>query len=640
MAELDLKQIKVTNNFWFEKQKLIRDVVIPFQEKVLHDQVPNVEKSHAIENFKIAAGLSKGKFYGEVFQDTDIAKWLEGVAYSLIVTPDKDLEARADKVIDLLEKTQMEDGYMNTFFQIERPDCRWEDLLECHELYTAGHMLEAAIAYYEATGKDKFLNIMRKMADHIYDHFGYNKTNGIPGHQEIEIGLMRLYHITHDKKYLDLAKYFIDFRGQNPDFFSEEDEKRSWFQHGTDPKNNIYNQSHLPVREQKTAVGHAVRAVYMYTAMADIAKATNDKTLVDACETLWDNITNKQMYITGGIGATVHGESFTVDYDLPNDTIYAETCASIAMVFFAKKMLDINPLGKYADIMELELYNGIMSGIQLDGKQFFYVNPLEVNPGISGVLKEYKHVVPVRPGWYFCACCPPNIVRIVMSLGKYAWYEDKNIIFNHLYLDSVLKTEKAEIITKTNYPWDADIRYTINPKENCGDFKLALHIPSHAKNTKVTLNEKILNLSEIEKDGYVYIENNWNTGDEITIKFDMPVRKVRCNTKVRENIGKVSIMRGPVVYAFEGVDHNMELQELWHVQDANIKECVGNDAIIKDTVTLEIDGLHIQNNDKLYTENLPTVSKTTLKAIPYHAWCNRGLNQMRVWLPEYIKLNI
>ncbi len=637
MADLDLKKVKVKNNFWFSKQALIRDVVIPFQEKVLHDEIPDVEKSGAIENFKVASGLKEGTFYGEVFQDTDIAKWLEGVAYSLIVTPNEDLERRADEVIDLLEKTQMEDGYLNTFFQIEKPDNRWEDLLECHELYTAGHMLEAAVAYFEATGKRKFLDVMQKMADHIYDHFGYDKTNGIPGHQEIEIGLMRLYHITNDKKYLDLAKYFIDFRGENPNFFAEEDEKRSWFKHGTDPKNTYYNQSHLPVREQKVAVGHAVRAVYMYTAMADIAKETNDQTLIDACETLWENITNKQMYITGGIGSTVHGESFTVDYDLPNDTIYAETCASIAMVFFAKKMLDIKPLGKYADIMELELYNGIMSGIQLDGKQFFYVNPLEVNPGISGVLKEYKHVIPVRPGWYFCACCPPNIVRLVMSIGKYAWDEVGKTIFNHLYLDSVLETDKAKIIVETDYPWDGHIKYTLENVVN-SDFEMALHIPSHAKNVKITLNNNILDATI--KDGYAYIKNEWSNGDEILITFDMPVRKVRCNTKVRENIGKVSIMRGPVVYAFEGVDHEEDLQELWHVDNAKIKECSGSSAIIKDTVTLEIEGLHLQNTESLYSENLPTVKKTTLKAIPYFAWCNRGLNKMRVWLPEYLKLDI
>lgn len=335
--EVNLKNVTVKDSFWSARQQLVAEVVIPYQEKILDDKIPGVEKSHAFSNFRIAAGMEEGDFYGMVFQDSDVAKWLEGVAYSLIVKPDKELEERADSIIEMIERAQQPDGYLNTYFTIKEPEHRWQNLYECHELYCAGHMMEAAVAYYEATGKDRLLKVMERMADHIADQFGPDKRPGIPGHQEIEIGLMRLYHATGEEKYSDLAQYFIDERGKNPDFFKEETEKRGWTHFGLDPEDTKYNQSFAPVREQKKAEGHSVRAVYMYTAMADIAGKTKEKALLDACEALWDNITQKRMYITGGIGSTVDGEAFSIDYDLPNDTVYAETCAAIGLVFFAKK---------------------------------------------------------------------------------------------------------------------------------------------------------------------------------------------------------------------------------------------------------------------------------------------------------------
>ena len=343
---MDLKNIKIEDPFWGHMQELVTDVVIPFQEDVLNDRQPGVEKSHAIENFKIAAGLSQGEFYGMVFQDSDVAKWLEGVAYSLIIKPDAALEKRADDIIDIIAAAQQPDGYLNTYFTIKEPEHRWQNLLECHELYCAGHMMEAAVAYYEATGKDKLLKVMEGMAGHIIDRFGPDKLPGIPGHQEVEIGLMRMYHATGNEAYKKQARYFLEERGKNPAFFAEEAAKRDWNHFGMVPKDIKYNQSHATIYEQEEAVGHSVRAVYMYTAMADLAATEHDEKLFAACERLWNNMTEKKMYITGGIGSTVEGEAFTKEYELPNDMAYAETCASIGLVFFAKQMLKMCGLGK------------------------------------------------------------------------------------------------------------------------------------------------------------------------------------------------------------------------------------------------------------------------------------------------------
>lgn len=639
MKEVNLQNVSIKGNFWLDRQNLVREIVIPFQEKVMNDEIPDVAKSHALANFRIAAGLEEGEFYGMVFQDTDVAKWLEGVSYSLALQPDEELEKKADDIIDIIEKAQQPDGYLNTFFTLKEPNRKWTKLLDCHELYTAGHMIESAVAYYEATGKDKFLKVMERMVDHIDNRFGYDKKEGVPGHQEIEIALLRLYRATDKQKYLDLAKYFIDVRGQNPNFFVEESANNDWHFFAMNPEDTKYNQSHVPVRQQDVASGHSVRAIYMYTAMADLAEETNDTELLQACERLWDNITQKQMYITGGVGSTVHGEAFTVDYDLPNDTVYAETCASIAMVFFAKKMLDANPHSKYADIMELELYNTVIAGMQLDGKKFFYVNPLEVNPGISGVVPECKHVLPERPGWYACACCPPNVVRLLMSLGKYAWSHKDNTIFSHLIISSDASFDEADISVTSNYPWEAQALYNITPKTK-DPFTLSLYIPSHAKNVKITLNNQLLDHTSIQKNGYVYINRVWSLNDTIELTFDMPVRRIRCSTEVRENIGKVALMRGPVVYAFEGVDNDYKLQELWIPETSEILIKKGTDSILQDMVTLELSGLRVYNEQPLYSEQVQKIEKTTLKAIPYFAWGNRGVNQMRVWMMEYRNFSI
>lgn len=635
-GEISVRQVQVTDSFFAPLQSLVIDTVIPYQEKILRDEIPGVEKSHAIENFRIAAGLSDEEFYGLVFQDSDLAKWLEGVGYSLAVKPDKGLEARADEIIAAIEQAQQPDGYLNTYFTVKEPQQRWQNLLECHELYCAGHMMEAAAAYYEGTGKDTLLKAMERMADHIISRFGEGKERGIPGHQEIELGLMRLYHVTGKEKYRDMAEFFVEERGKNPEYFAEEAKRRDWKYFGMDPQNTEYNQCHAPVYEQKEAVGHSVRAVYMYTAMAELASACGNGRLKAACEALWENLTERRMYLTGGIGSTVDGEAFTIDYDLPNDTAYAETCASIGTVFFAKKMLALSADGRYADVMERELYNGVISGMQLDGKRFFYVNPLEVNPGISGKLYGHRHVLAQRPQWYTCACCPPNVVRLLASLGKYGWDETEETIYSHLFIGQRAKLGKAEITVESAYPWEGQVCYRMDAV--CGqEFTLAIHLPGYVKEAEFTVNGEVFPYLESERKGYVYLRRVWKEGDRVEIRFAMPVRKLYANGQVIEDAGKVALMRGPVVYCFEGVDNGPMLQTLripesLSAEDVEAARC--GEGPLKGMTLLKMKGFRMVGSDALYFEVPPEREEAELAAIPYFAWGNRGENQMRVWMIE------
>lgn len=633
--EIKLTQTVIRDPFWSRMQDLVIDKVIPYQEKILNDEIPGAAKSHALANFRIAAGLEQGDFYGMVFQDSDVAKWLEGVAYSLAVRPDPELEARADRIIETIRKAQQPDGYLNTYFTIKFPEKRWTNLLEAHELYCAGHMMEAAAAYYEVTGKTVLLSVMEKMADHIISWFGEEKHPGIPGHQEVEVGLMRLYHVTGKQKYWDIAAWFLNQRGKNPNYFAEE--ARHVTVHPFDqymiPDDTRYNQSHAPVREQEEAVGHSVRAVYMYRAMADLAGATGDESLYQACERLWNNITQKKMYLTAGIGGTAKGESFSENYDLPNDMAYAETCASIGLVFFAKSMLDIQPKGTYADVMERALYNGTISGMDQKGEKFFYVNPLEVNPGISGKVFGYEAVLPERPQWYTCACCPPNLVRMITSLGRCSWSVNDSAVYSHLFLGQEADLKLAKITVESQYPWEGRVSYRISPKEK-KEFTLAIHIPSYIKELQVTLNGNALACQELIRDGYLYLNRQWEEQDTLELLFPMKVRRVYSNQKVRENSGCVALMRGPFVYCLEGIDHKAELQTLRLPRSSCIRTEYGTEGIFQGIPLLKAEGIQMISGEDLYSEMPPKEVPCQLTAIPYYLWANRGLNQMRVWILE------
>lgn len=625
--------------FLARKQKLVREVVLPYQYDILNDRLPGVEKSHALENLRIAAKKVAGEnitedFYGMVFQDSDVAKWLEAAAFSLANHQDKELECHVDEVVELLERAQHPDGYLNSYFTVKGMDRRWTDLQEAHELYCAGHLMEAACAYYEATGKDKFLKIMEKNADCIYEHFMKNCPKGYSGHPEVEMALLRMYRATGNKNYLELCSHFIDVRGQKPNYFIEERENRGWYvwDNGKNPVDTDYTQSTQPVREQKDAIGHAVRAVYLYTAMADLANETGDPTLKTACDTLWESITRRQMYITGGIGSTVLGEAFTVDYDLPNATVYAETCASIGLIFFARRMLEIEAKGQYGDVMERALYNTVLAGMELSGKRFFYVNPLEVVPGISGVAATQAHDLPQRPQWYACACCPPNVSRLLSSIGSYAYSQGDNTLFVHLYLDGRIDTDMGYSLScSTAYPNDGTATYTFRGEQNT---TLAIRIPSWSKNTELRVNGEKAELSDITADGYAYLSRSFKDGDKIELSLDMTPQKMYASSKVPADTGCAAVQRGPLVYCAEGADNQGDVLSLSLCRDGEVRDGEYREVLLEGIVPVIAEGWRIQPTEELYSGCRPEREKAEIKMIPYYAWGNRGLNQMRVWLPE------
>lgn len=624
MTPVSVKNYKA-DSFIGKYQRLIKDEVIPYQYQVLSDNLPDTEKSHVIKNFINAGKALKGEdvgdgFYGMVFQDSDAAKWLEAVAYALANFPDEELEKTADELIDIIAQAQDRDGYLNTYYTIKDKDKRWTNILEGHELYCSGHMIEAAVAYYEATGKDKLLRVMEKNAEHIYDVFIKGGHKGYPGHPEIELALLRLYDATGNEKHLQLAQHFVDIRGVDPQYYEKERQSRNWTVWNGDGRNHEYQQSYLPVREQKDAVGHSVRAVYLYTAMADLAAKTGDESLRKACENLYQSITQRRMYITGGIGSTVHGEAFTVDYDLPGDTVYAETCASIGLMFFMSKMLSVTAKGEYADVMERAFYNTVLAGMALDGKRFFYVNPLEVVPGISGKAVTHRHALTQRPTWYNCACCPPNVARLISSFGSYAYTQKGDTAFCNVFAGGEVEFENGvKLICKTQYPYDFTVKYNVIKGGN-----IAVHIPSWSEKYELSVNGKEVS-AEI-KDGYAYL--TVIDGDEITLILDSTVRMVYPSEKVPALSGYVAITRGPLVYCFEGVDNDGDVLSLRLCEDS-LWQCVNTDG----TDMLTAQGIRVHSGNSLYSFEKPKQETCTVRAIPYYMWANRGETQMRVWMP-------
>lgn len=629
-TQINQKAYKSGDGFIGHYQKLIKKEVIPYQYEVLKDEAEGAEKSHVVANFINAGKTLRGDnnhdgFYGMVFQDSDAAKWIEAAAYSLTSYADEELENCVDTLINYIADAQDTDGYLNTYYTIKDKDKRWENLLEGHEMYCAGHMMEAACAYYEATGKRKLLDVMEKNAEHIYTHFIENGNEGYPGHPEIELALMKMYRMTGNEHCLKLAKHLIDVRGVDPHFYEKERDKRDWTVWGNDAKDHNYQQSGKPVREQEDATGHAVRAVYLYTGMADIAASTGDETLINACKRLWRSIVDKQMYITGGIGSTVEGEAFSTDYDLPNDTAYCETCASIGLMFFASRMLENEIKGEYADVMERAFYNTVLAGMQLDGKHFFYVNPLECVPGISGKTKPHRHTLTMRPRWYACACCPPNTARLISSFGKYAYGENEDTAFCHMFAEGTVDFENGmQLVCETGYPYDFTVKY----KVTSGNGKLAIHIPSWSRRFNIKLNGEDINVSIV--DGYLYLDVSEK--DNIEVILDDEPFQVYASGRIPRLTNQTAICRGPLVYCFEGVDNEGDVLSLNLAPNANIK--VGEkENSLNGAVTLQVEALRSEAISGLYTRDYTLPQKTCAKAIPYYAWCNRGENQMRVWVP-------
>ncbi len=646
------------DGFIGQYQRLVKNVVIPYQYSVLCDEAPDTEKSHVIQNF-INAGKAlrrtgkaaesgpaeedgaantgnaksdeNGGFYGMVFQDSDAAKWIEAAAYSLSLFPDDKLEKTVDELINIIADAQDEDGYLNTYYTIKDKDKRFTNLQEGHELYCSGHMMEAACAYYEATGKEKLLQVMLKNMEHIYRHFIVEKHQGFPGHPEVELALLKLYRVSGNKHCLELAEYFINTRGADPHFYEKEKAKRDWSVWNNDPTDTDYSQASKPVREQKDATGHAVRAVYLYTAMADLASSTGDAELFAACRRLWESITRRRMYLTGGIGSTGLGEAFTVDYDLPGDTAYSETCASIGLLFFASRMLENEVDGEYGDICERAFYNTVLAGMQLDGKRFFYVNPLEIIPGISGISVTHKHDLPVRPKWYACACCPPNVARLISSYGKYAYGENEDTAFCHLFAAGKVRLENGMRFTcETKYPYNFEILYHI---EKGG--KLAVRIPGWSRTWQLSVNEKKLETSDVLlQKGYAYL--NVSDGDTVRLVLDGTARFQYASLKVPALTGKTAICRGPLVYCFEGVDNQGDVLSLSLLKNGALRVSDFQEDLLGGTVTITADALRTETSGalstELYSDEAPATSPCQAVAVPYYTWGNRGENQMRVWM--------
>jgi len=661
---IDLKKLTITDDFWKKEMELVRNEVLPYEWNALNDQVPGADPSFCMHNFRAAGKLLREKkeanasekpeftdrgiarfplpgeeakedeFYGFVFQDTDFYKWVEAAAYSLTQHPDPALEKQADDAIDVAVAAQDEDGYLDTYFIINGRAGSFTNMRDYHELYVLGHLIEAAVAYFEATGKRVLLDAAIRYADYVDSLFGpeEDKKKGYPGHEIAEMALIRLYEVTGEERYLRLSEFFVRQRGQEPLYFETEE---------IHPKRGgmgmPYYQSHKPILEQEEAVGHAVRAMYYYCGAADVARYTKDGELQAAVKRLWDSATKEKMFITGSIGSARTGEAFTFPFDLPNDTSYNETCAAIGLMFFARRMLQAEVKGEYADVMERALYNGVLSGMDLNGKRFFYVNPLEVVPEASHRDPGKQHVKPVRQKWFGCACCPPNLARLLSSVGAYAFTENDTTLFNHIYMSSIYEKIMADrtvtVESSVDYsdPTRWKVSYTVR---NGGDgFCLALRLPYWTSSPAF---EGLEAQNMVYKDGYFYIKKDWGKESSFTLEMKTPVRFIQADSRVREDIGKVAVTKGPFVFCMEEADNGADMHLIRFPRTNTVKDVktVRGEVAGVGTEELLMNGLRIgaEKEKGLYFDlQEETVTPVTLRYIPYYMWANRGENEMQVW---------
>jgi DUF1680 family protein len=560
-----------------------------------------------------------------VFWESDISKWIEAASYSLASHPDARPEALVDEAITFLVGLQQPDGYLNLWFTKVEPDKRWANLRDYHELYCAGHLIEAAVAHFQATGKRRLLDAACRYADYIDSVFGTEeeKRRGYCGHEEIELALIKLYRATGNNRYLRLSQYFVEERGRRPHYFDEEALAR-----GDNPaefwaRTYEYNQSHLPVREQRHIVGHAVRAMYLLCAVADLARELDDAGLRQTCENLWNHLSSSRLYITGGLGSAAGNEGFTTDYDLPNATAYAETCAAIGLVMWSHRMLQLDADHRYADVLEQALYNGVLSGIGLDGTSFFYVNPLE--------SRGNHH----RRPWYKCACCPPNIARLLMSLGQYVYGVNESDIFVHLYAQSTATLSvggrKVVLHQQTSYPWDGTIRIELELEEPA-EFGLNLRIPGWCPAARLTIGGEELPL-DLRK-GYARITRHWQHGEGLVLHLDMPAERVYAHPFVRDGAGCVALRCGPLVYCLESADNPVPLHQIRLPEDAPLEKHF-DPALLGGMTLIKSQGFALETADwsgTLYRTARPACRLYTLTAIPYYAWDHREPGEMRVWI--------
>lgn len=562
-----------------------------------------------------------------VFWESEITKWLEAASYSLASYPDAALNALVDEVITLIASIQQPDGYLNAWFTTVEPEKRWTNLRDWHELYCAGHLIEAAVAHFEATGKRTLLDVACRYADHIDTVFGREEgqRRGYCGHEEIELALIKLYRATQEQRYLALAHYFVEERGQQPFYFDEEARAR-----GEDPadfwaKTYEYCQSHLPMREQDKVVGHAVRAMYLYCAMADLAKELDDQSMLEVCKRLWQHLCSTRMYLTGGLGSSADNEGVTTDYDLPNEAAYAETCAAVGLVFWSHRMLQLDTDRRYADVLEQALYNGVLSGLSLDGSSFFYENPLE---------SQGDHH---RQQWYKCACCPPNIARLLTSLGSYIYSTTETDIQVHLYVQStsamLFGGHQVILRQETSYPWDGAIQLHMELEEP-RTFGVSLRIPGWCTKAHLSVNGEHIAIEQALHKGYVRLERRWESGDQILLQLEMPIERVYAHPDVRANAGRVALQRGPLVYCLETADnpiplHRIRLPETTALESQFASTLLGGVTIIRGNA----EALEAEDwSGTLYRTTPASHSSHMLIAIPYYAWDHRQSGEMCVWI--------
>lgn len=584
IEQIDFSHVKINDNFWSPRLSKHVSATLP----VCIDQIEN--QTGRIRNFENAA-KGEGEHSGIFFDDSDVYKALEGMAYSLINNPDPELEKKADEWIDKFAAAQQPDGYINTFYTLTGLDKRWTNM-DKHEMYCAGHMIEAGVAYYQATGKRKLLDVCIRMTDHMMSQFGPGKRHWVPGHEEIELALVKLYQTTQEQKYLDFAYWLLEERGHGHGTMVDEGK---W--------NPVYYQDIVPVRQLTDISGHAVRCMYLYCGMADVAALKNDTGYIAAMDRLWDDVVHRNMYITGGVGSSHDNEGFTEDYDLPNLDAYCETCASVGMVLWNQRMNQLTGDSKYIDVLERSLYNGALAGISLGGDRFFYVNPLE--------SKGDHH----RQEWYGCACCPSQLSRFLPSIGNYIYASSDDALWVNLYIGNTgqIRIGETDILLtqETDYPWDGSVKLTISTSQPL-EKEIRLRIPNWCKTYDLSINGKRINVSE-EK-GYAVIKD-WKSQDVIALDMDMPVEIVAADPHVKENFGKRAIQRGPLVYCMEEIDNPVYFDQIQLSPSTTFQTAFASD---------------ILNGIKTIKTNGRAQSATF---IPYYAWDNRKAGKMRVWIP-------
>lgn len=621
LTPVNFSKVQINDAFWKPKIDRVTNITIPVCIEQTEVKTPR------IRNFEKVARKKGEKHEGIFYDDSDVYKALEAIAYSLSNQPDKQLEQKADEWIDKIAAAQLPDGYINTFYALGDLNKRWSDM-SMHEDYSGGHLIEAAVAYFDATGKRKLLDVAIRFADHFDSLFGPDKDHWVTGHEELELALVKLYRVTSNRKYLTLSHWLLEERGHK---YAVGYTWKDW-------RDTAYAQDVVPVKQQKEITGHAVRAMYLYTGAADVASHTNDADYMDAMKAVWEDVVMRNMYITGGIGSSGSNEGFSNDYDLPNENAYCETCASVGMVFWNQRMNQLTGDTKYIDVLERSLYNAAADGLSLDGKLFFYGNPL---------ASDGRHK---RSEWFGTACCPSNIARLVESIGNYIYAQSDNQFYVNLFVGSTTTVEvaktKVNFTTETNYPWAGNVKVNVDP-ERKAKFSIHIRIPGWAlgkpipgdtysylnysgSQYSISVNGKPSPFSLIN--GYAVMDREWKKGDVVEINLPMEVRRVIAKAEVKEDVNRVAFERGPLVYCIEHADNNGKAFNIFVPDNAILKsefqkELLGGTQVIQSDVpviTISNDGMEVKTEIK------------TITAIPYFLWNNRGQGQMQVWVPRKV----